>query len=250
MLSAFWKSFGCLDVKYPLAGDGPVILVIGRRDFGRKSLLIDRLLVDLHAAGAAVYELEWRRARVAGRMAAECARVAGAGISRWRVGGGIAGLWYRRAITLALLVRHPSWVPYFLHRRSESNALLAKILGAVLSNFPPGRVCLLSHSSGGIVASLAQSAPAVGRLVCFGYPFRHPQRGEEPERTRHLKAMTKPFLIFQGDRDVYGNASAAGRYALPAAIRVVPIEADHDYALPSDEAYRRILLAIADFMRQ
>ncbi|MFK8250550.1 alpha/beta family hydrolase [Ancylobacter terrae] len=249
MWSAFLKSFARIEVKYPSAGDAPVILVIGRRNVGRNSALINRVLADLHGAGAAIYELEWRKTRVVRQMDADVGRLSAAELFRRCPAGTRSGRLLRRLLTLGLLARHPSWWPYYLHERSSSNALTARMLTALLRDFPPGRVCLLSHSLGGIVASMAQSAPAVSRLICFGYPFRHPARGEEPVRTRHLAGVTKPFLILQGERDPYGNAAAAGRYALSSTIRVLPVDADHDYGMPEAEAYDRVFRAISAVMQ-
>lgn len=249
MWSAFLKSFARIEVKYPAAGDAPVILVIGRRNVGRNSALINGVLAELHSAGAAIHELEWRKTRVVRQMDADYARLSAADLFRRCPADTRSGRLLRKLLKLGLLARHPSWWPYYLHERSHSNALTARMLTALLADFPPGRVCLLSHSLGGIVASMAQSAPAVSRLVCFGYPFRHPQRGEEPVGTRHLAAVTKPFLIVQGDRDPYGDAAAARRYPLSAAIRVLPVDADHDYAMPEADVYDRLFRAIAAFVR-
>jgi predicted alpha/beta-hydrolase family hydrolase len=73
----------------------------------------------------------------------------------------------------------------------------------------PGAPLLIGGKSmGGRVASLlAEECHAAGRvagLVCLGYPF-HPPGKPDRLRTAHLKDLTCPTLIVQGERDPFGS---------------------------------------------
>ena len=72
-------------------------------------------------------------------------------------------------------------------------------------------------SVGGRIASLllnelhANSVVAAG--VCLGYPF-HPLGKPEVLRTQHLRDMTAPCLIVQGERDAMGQMNDVAGYDL------------------------------------
>jgi predicted alpha/beta-hydrolase family hydrolase len=74
------------------------------------------------------------------------------------------------------------------------------------------RLIVGGKSMGGRVASLiAGELHASGRiagLVCLGYPF-HPPGKPEQLRTAHLKDLTCPALIVQGERDPFGSRTEA-----------------------------------------
>ncbi len=88
------------------------------------------------------------------------------------------------------------------------------------------------------MAALTASEPAVSRLVCFGYPFKHPERADEPYRTAHLPSVAKPFLIIQGDQDEYGTADDARRHPLSPSTTVVGVSTGHDYGQLEPMQYR------------
>lgn len=68
---------------------------------------------------------------------------------------------------------------------------------------------------------------------------------EKPFRTTHFKHLRKPFLIIQGDRDEYGTEEKARQYELSASIRIVPINANHNYDALAPEPYRGCLELVA-----
>ena len=76
---------------------------------------------------------------------------------------------------------------------------------------------------GGRIASLllnelhANSVVAAG--VCLGYPF-HPLGKPEVLRTQHLRGMTAPCLIVQGERDAMGQMNDVAGYDLSSAVRL------------------------------
>jgi predicted alpha/beta-hydrolase family hydrolase len=94
------------------------------------------------------------------------------------------------------------------------------------------RLLIGGKSLGGRVASLA-AAPLFERghiagLVCLGYPF-HPPDKPEQLRTAHLKSLTCPALIVQGERDPFGVPSEVAGYGLSPAISIHwARDGDHD----------------------
>ncbi len=92
----------------------------------------------------------------------------------------------------------------------------------------PENVVLIGRSSGArVVSLLATERPAIRAAICLGYPFRHPDKGPEPDRYKHLSGISVPTLIIQGDQDAYGDAITARTYSLSPAARLEFISTDH-----------------------
>jgi uncharacterized protein len=98
----------------------------------------------------------------------------------------------------------------------------------------PNGVPLLigGKSMGGRVASLVADRLCgeglIAGLICLGYPF-HPPHKPAQLRTAHLKDLTCPTLIVQGERDPFGNRGEVEGYALSGAIRLTwAPDGDHD----------------------
>ncbi len=99
------------------------------------------------------------------------------------------------------------------------------------------RNCIvIGRSSGAIVATrtAVHHAPDLLGVVALGYPFRHPQRTQEPYRTDHLPAIRCPTLILQGDRDEYGDAAHGATYPMAAGVVIESLTATHDVGLTPD----------------
>ncbi len=105
-----------------------------------------------------------------------------------------------------------------------------KRLKAFLTAHKFERVYLISHSAGGIISSLAHDEPAIKKIACFGYPFKHPECNEEQSRTHHLQYISKPFMIIQGKQDEYGVGDALKKYKLSNSIEIKEIDSDHNYS--------------------
>jgi hypothetical protein len=92
---------------------------------------------------------------------------------------------------------------------------------------------VIGRSSGAIVATrtAVYHAPDLLGVVALGYPFRHPQRPQEPYRTEHLPLLRCPTLILQGDRDEYGDAAHGASYPMATGVSVESIAAAHDVFL-------------------
>jgi len=94
------------------------------------------------------------------------------------------------------------------------------------------KIAIGGKSMGGRVASMiAQHCFTKGQtsaLVCLGYPF-HPQKKPTVLRTAHLKNLTCPALIVQGERDALGDLREVKAMELPSAIKIHwSPDGDHD----------------------
>lgn len=219
---------------------GEVLIIIGRSNPLKSSAVLDRLGLALNRQrGTSLVWFATRRSETMRRLDLSFDRRFGAAFAQWCERKGLAGRIARKLAYCGLLLAWPARWTFFPALLRFTNAGSARDLGGFLRLLPARRLLLLGHSAGGVIATLAADQPRVSHLICLGYPFRHPQRGEEPERTRHLATMTKPVLILQGDADEYGSAEAARRYRLSNSVTLVPIAANHDYdTLPADEIDR------------
>ena len=226
--------------------DSDLILVIGRNNPQRPSASLNKLLLDLRSHNFSVvwFEtpsleisriLDWIIQQImAGQLADLCLRL------------GFAGRLIRKIVKSIILIGYPSRWRFFF--RWTSNRKIAAELIEFIDALPMKSITVFSHSAGGIVASLAASHEAITKIVCFGYPFRHPENNEEPSRTEHLRSMPKPLLIFQGDNDAYGNIDTVNRYALSPKIEVVSLCSDHDYNDVDDSNYKKCLASLTQFL--
>lgn len=213
-----------------------MILVAGRNNFREYSASLNALIDDLQKAGYPVCRLESRNTATSRWLDDRSARL--------RTGQNCL----TKPIKLLILLTRPGRWDYFLKFLEAPHASAERDLRRLIRRLPTGQVCLVSHSAGGIVATRVASENAVTKLICFGYPFKHPDRADEPARTAHLSSLTKPFLIIQGDQDVYGTAVDAQRYGLSSRTVVASVAADHSYADLDSAEYRRCLAMLLDFL--
>lgn len=84
-------------------------------------------------------------------------------------------------------------------------------------------------SMGGRMASLLAAELPVRGLLCLGYPFHPPGRGDKL-RTAHLFSLRCPALVVQGSRDPFGTAEEVTSYGLPGAIELRWLDdGDHSF---------------------
>jgi uncharacterized protein len=127
--------------------------------------------------------------------------------------------------------------PYMARRREDQKRrppdrqpVLLECWRSVFSSVGPGRVAIGGKSMGGRMASLIADEVSAAALICLGYPF-HPPGKPERLRTEHLREMTTPSLILQGERDPFGNRLEVGGYTLADSIRIHWLEdGNHDLA--------------------
>lgn len=236
------------------AGEGrPRIVVVGRSNAAKSSALLAALITDLRNAGHPVARFESMHTRPVRWLEDKSAKLVE--VCRKRHPRAVPP---KKMVKLAVLLVHPTLWSYFLMRaagkqppaRDVRNQLPGTVveLRRFIRSQGDGPVFVLSHSAGGIASSLAQSEDAVAGVICFGYPFRHPDHPEEPYRTAHLPGLAKPFLIIQGNRDMYGSADDARRYALSAGTVVVSVASGHDYDELDPTDYQRCWELVRDFV--
>ncbi len=111
-----------------------------------------------------------------------------------------------------------------------------------LARQQPAPVLVMGRSSGAIVAALmAAEAPVnLAGILALGYPFRHPDRADEPARYRHLAGLGVPMLLIQGRRDVYGLAGQIPALKLSPSVQYHEIDADHGFVL-DDARWNRVI---------
>ena len=248
-ISHFFARPGIGPVRHLGSPDADTLLIVmGRNNYRQASSMIDRIIGVIHDRGIPVCWLETRTTRtfklLDHRFEALVGPQVGALRRRWPA---LRWIVERLIKSMILLTRPDRW-DYAVRPRKRAHVVAARDLCSYLDTLPARRIWCLAHSAGGIVTSLAGADPRITRLVCFGYPFRHPSQDEDPARTDHLARLDTPFLIIQGDRDPYGTAMDAGRYTLSGTIRILPVPGGHDYAdLPGqDEA--AVLSAILAFL--
>ncbi|WP_067732829.1 alpha/beta family hydrolase [Novosphingobium naphthalenivorans] len=227
-------------------GNVPAIVVVGRNDKTKRSDVIMQVAERLHNQGHAVYWFESPRAEASRQINASIARV-----------------WPRLAAapsTLALplrILRFTVKTALALLNRNRRDFLQAAIvsrpvmaareLGRFLDKLPCQAAFLITHSAGGIAATQTSSNAKVDRIICFGYPFQHPDRPPETYRTAHLSSVDKPLLIVQGKGDPYGHDPARFGVLLPADTRITMLDCDHDYSSLAAAEFGRVWAAVSEF---
>jgi predicted alpha/beta-hydrolase family hydrolase len=197
-----------------------LLVVVGRSNYKKSSASLEKMLHALHAQGLTVCWFESGHTQTAKQLDDTFEKWG----TRWHRGGlaaccrrhGAMGAAVRKLCKGLILLMQPGQWDYFIFR--NSNLAQAADLRRFLGQLAAPEVTLFSHSAGGIVSSLVADEPSVRRVVCFGYPFKHPEKNEEPHRTAHLATLRQPMLIFQGDRDDYGTAQDAKRYQLSTQV--------------------------------
>lgn len=130
----------------------------------------------------------------------------------------------------------------------DSIEFRAESLARAFAALHPKPSLLVGHSSGARFASMVADQCGVRGVILFGYPFKHPDLPDEPERYAHLATIETPCLLIQGSRDEYGGDDIAGKYPFSRAVTVAIIDGSHN--LEMFRAQRvRIFAAIHNFIR-
>lgn len=248
-ISHFFARPGIEPVRHLGTPDADTLLIVmGRNNYRQPSSMIERIIGAIHDRGIPVCWLETRTTRTFKLLDHRFETLAGPRVRALRRRWPVIGRVVERLIKSMILLTRPDRWDYAVRPRKRANLIAARDLRDFLDRLPARRIWCLAHSAGGIVTSLASADPRITRLVCFGYPFRHPLQDEDPARTDHLARLDTPFLIIQGDQDPYGTAMDARRYGLSETIRILPVPDGHNYAdLPGqDEA--AVLSAILAFL--
>lgn len=156
----------------------------------------------------------------------------------------------RRLAKGLILLRYPSRWDFMLRwQMSHPIADDVRVHRQVIQTIAKDKsVSIFSHSAGGVIASYLVDEPNLQKIICFGYPFKHPDKQEEPYRTRSLHLFSKPFLIIQGRHDEYGGLGVESRYELSPAIRLEFVDANHEYENLSDDDWSKVVRSIELFL--
>ncbi len=162
-------------------------------------------------------------------------------------------LWLRVAVKGSILIRSPYLWPYVFHRKRLNNPSIpdrCKRLKNYINSFGSNaNLIVLSRSAGACVASIIADGVGISKLICIGYPFKHPDHPAEPERYEHLADVKTPILILQGDDDIYGGKEITSLYQLGPNASVSFIEASHDFKL-SPQQWQTVLHRVKTFIAE
>jgi uncharacterized protein len=231
----------------------PNLVVIGRTNYTKSSSSINRLLDALRSDGAQIYWFRSAEELCFQVLHDKFINLGNSKISAFCKERGRFGRALRRLTKLLLLLGMPRFWHSFAKKyfgNGSSNEHKAQEVLLFIKSLKKSRVSLLGHSAGGIVASLIASEECVDKIACFGYPFKFPNRDEEPNRTKHLGSVNKPMLIFQGDQDEYGNKDDRRKYGLSSHVEVVSVQATHDYEHLDEDTYQACLGRLSFFFKQ
>ena len=101
----------------------------------------------------------------------------------------------------------------------------------ILKKNRKNEVAVLSRSAGGVIATKIASKFDVKLIICVGYPFKHPDKDDEPFRYVHLKSISTPVLIIQGENDEYGGADIRTKYELSEDVELFFVDATHNFRI-------------------
>lgn len=225
-----------------------VLVVIGRNNHKKKSAPINALAAQLHLLGLTVCWYERKANRHARLRDEEFFAICESWLNAFCDHHPIAGYLARKIVRLVLKIKYPKRHLYFFKRISLDPKPSSQYFRRFIRQLRVREVFVLAHSAGGIVASLAASEAAVRNIICFGYPFKHPERPDEAYRTAHLKEISKPFLIIQGEQDDYGSAENAMRYTLSPSVHIESIQSGHDYDAIEAHELENLTKLVASFV--
>ena len=233
-----------------------ILVILGRNNFAQDEALIRSLSEELYSDSWTVVQYEHEGIVVA----KEIGRASDLLLIRHKrffhalqkyFGARCSGMVLKKYLKRVLLLQRPHWWFYFFCASVNNQTLIdfqeARTRKFLQSLGEDRNVILLSRSAGGRVSVAVSNEPCVSKLICLGYPFKHPERPEDIRRTAPLATVNKPFLILQGEHDTYGGKEVLGRYPLSPQVTIEFIEADHDFHM-RDSEWQRSLSLIKTFM--
>ena len=110
-------------------------------------------------------------------------------------------------------------------------------------------ITILSHSVGGRIAANLAHQVHIKSIICFGYPFKHPEEPEDKRRTAVLEGIQTPVLIIQGRLDEYGGADVREKYSLSTTVEILNVDSNHDYEHLSDSDWDLVISSVGQFIK-
>jgi len=227
-----------------------MLLFIGRSNTQKNSLPLQELIDKLALNG---YLLVWAKSKnqlISELLTEKSLRAVGWLDSIFGKTESQAKAWIRRILKGFILISYPSKWGYFVNwfRGSLANEQ-AEVHRDIIRKLSKNKsVFILSHSAGGITASYLANEENLYGVICFGYPFKHPEKDEESYRTNGLRNIQKPFLIIQGYQDEYGGRDVQSRYELSQNIDFEFVQANHEYQNLSTDDWMRVIKRITSFL--
>ncbi|MFD2873191.1 alpha/beta family hydrolase [Mucilaginibacter ximonensis] len=152
--------------------------------------------------------------------------------------------------TFVFITKPSLWKRCFKRQWSESLLIADRCrrLKKHISRFGSNvNLIVLARSAGARVSSLIANETNINKLICLGYPFKHPEKPAEIERYQHLPFIKVPFLIIQGTDDVYGGSEIESLYHFAPNTSIKFIEASHEFKITRDQL-SIVLYYINDFI--
>ena len=151
----------------------------------------------------------------------------------------------RRLIQFAFLTINPR------SAAKATNVLLfntnpTKQLESFINEFNAQKIVVIAHSAGGILAAKIEYLKNIHSCICFGYPFKHPEKDEESYRTTPLQFLKKPFIIVQGTEDEYGSPSKLQDYRISSSVKIISIKSTHNYEEIQEHDQKKIIDQLLD----
>lgn len=225
------------------------IVVIGRMNYAKKSKGIQTIIRQLIHEGFSVYEFEESQAKISKWLEEQCiAFKPHSLIGRFLIRDSHSN-WFRRLLKFRFLLRHPDCIEFIARRLNPKRSQVSE-LRAFISSLPTDKINLVAHSAGGITAGIVSNDSRIKKIVCFGYPFKHPDRNEGAYRTTPLTNCRKPYLIIQGTYDEYGAPSQLAQYELTDPVKILSVNANHDYDNLTKTDITFLSHQIIDFFRE
>ena len=224
------------------------LLVVGRTNFHKSSLVLEALIAALHSFGITIISYESQYTSISKAIHHELGIWDQSRLSHLLKDRHRSRHLIRKAVKIFLRLKHPSRWRYFFSPSPKSTPGQAQDLRKFIRQLNKKNIIILSHSAGSIIASLVTDEPALKKIISFGYPFKNPDNHEEPYRTDHLKFITKPLFIIQGRQDAYGGENVKTRYTLSSCISMMFTNDNHDYNSMSPEDYEVVLQRVRSFI--
>ncbi|MFM4678174.1 alpha/beta family hydrolase [Aeromonas media] len=216
----------------------PILLLVGRDDWQRDEALNQALLTRLRENNV---DIRWED------PAAGFIFSFRKWVKRLRLLPKRLERLHLRAAQVLYGILHPSYFSYLYHRKD--NAVLSRcdfLKKTISSQGIAERVIVLARSSGGRVSSLIADELGFKKIICLGYPFKHPDSQDEPERYQHLANLQTPMLIIQGVHDEYGGLGIEDHYPLSENIQISYFDTNHNFTI-DDATITRLVDAIEKY---
>lgn len=214
---------GCLEIQGPWPAKH-ILLFLSRDAFLQDEALTERMSAHFLARGMTVVKY-FTAAMLIQR------EIGPAWVYRWprKIRPGLKGL---------NLLRTPrNWWYFFPHQKAKVHAIPFRVEGlrALMAEWKVDcPVTLFARSAGGRTATMAADEIGAHRVICIGYPFKHPAEPDDRARYAHLSSVTTPLLILQGVRDEYGGAEILTKYQFGPNTQIELVDTNHNFDLPED----------------